>query len=187
MCNCKLGRVKVCEVPGEEGLAIYDFVHMSSVNVTKCIQMHQCWRGQSGYPRNVFNEHSCAWINCRHVMATEMHTKYCTDRALPEHRGCVMDKWCTDLMSWSHTAKATPPPATPAPDQMVERLSPVEISAIVVGSLALTLLVFFSGFIIGWVRSKFVSWRNSGGVAQGLNRDVEFSNLDSLVGASEEL
>lgn len=187
VCNCKIGGVKVCEVKGEEGLALYDFLHFASEKVTDCIRQHKCWLGQSSYPRNIFNEHSCAWMNCRKLMADEMHRKYCVDKDLPEHRNCVMENWCKDLLQWAHTEKATPPPATLGPDQMVARLSPAEISAIVVGSLALTLLVFFSGFIVGWIRSKYRAWRSSGSGEGGLANEVEFSNLDSLVQASEEI
>jgi len=178
VCNCKVGGIQVCEVPGEEGLALYDFVHGASEQVTACIQKHKCWQGRSQYPRNTFNDHSCAWLNCRKEMAQEMHDKYCADKALPEYRDCVMHDWCKDLMSWTKVNKATPPPATPAPEDLVERLSPVQISAIVVGSLALTLLVFFSGFIVGWVRQKYQSWRGAGGSGES---GVEFSNLQSLV------
>jgi hypothetical protein len=83
-----------------------------------------------------------------------MHSKYCGNSSLPEHRDCVMGNWCADLHHWTGIAVAPPPVATPAPEHMVERLTPAQISGIVVGSLALTLLVFFSGFIIGWFRNK---------------------------------
>ena len=172
---------------GEEGLAVYDFLHSASKEVLKCIRKHNCWQGQSSYPHNVFNEHSCSWINCRKHMSSEMHTKYCSAEALPEHRSCVVEQWCQNLIAWTKIETATPPAATAAPDQLVERLSPVEISAIVIGSLSLTLLVFFAGFIIGWVRSKFTAWRSGGSQPLTGDNDVEFSNLDSLVGATEEL
>jgi predicted permease len=73
---------------------------------------------------------------------------------------------------------------------MIEKLNPVEVSAIVVGSLLLTLLVFFSGFIVGWLRSRFRQWRgggSGGGSGAGEQNGVEFSKLDALVSNSEEL
>jgi hypothetical protein len=68
---------------------------------------------------------------------------------------------------------------------MIEKLNPVEVAAIVVGSLLLTLLVFFSGFLIGWLRSRFRQWRNGGD--SDLSGAVEFSKLDALVSQKPEI
>ncbi len=57
-------------------------------------------------------------------------------------------------------------------------------TGIVIGSLALTLVVFFSGFIIGWLRQRYQSWRRQEADASG---GVEFSRLDSLVSTDVEI
>ncbi len=188
-CNCKVGGIKVCEVAGEEGAALFDLEAAASEGVTECIAQHNCWRGQSAYPRDVFNSHSCAWINCRKQMAAAMHAKFCVPRSLPEYRDCVMQTWCDELMGWKTVEKAPTPPPTVPPEQLVERLSPAAISAIVIGSLSLTLLVFFSGFIVGWLRNKYLSWRRGGGGGGdgGDSSAVEFAKLDSLVSQTPDL
>jgi hypothetical protein len=67
-CNCKVGGTKVCEIPGEEGLALLDFMTSASKEVTDCIHKHDCFQGASAYPNNIFNAHSCAWKYCRKHM-----------------------------------------------------------------------------------------------------------------------
>lgn len=69
-----------------------------------------------------------------------------------------------------------------SPDQMVAKLTPAQISGIIIGSLALTLLVFFSGFIVGWLRNKFVSWKNRGASPDS---GAAFTKLDTLVTSKE--
>jgi hypothetical protein len=184
-CNCKVGGIRVCEVPNEEGAALLGFEIAASEGVTKCIAEHKCWRGQSAYPVDIFNSHSCAWINCRKQMALTMHAKFCVPRSLPEYRDCVLQTWCEELRSWTTIEKAPPPAATRPPNELVERLSPGEISMIVIGSLLLTLLVFFSGFIIGWLRNKYRTWRGAGG--EDSSSVVEFAKLDSLVTTTVDL
>lgn len=183
-CNCKIGGTKVCEVPGVEGLALYDFVTAASEEVHQCLAKHNCWRGQSAYPKEIFNARSCAWINCRKHMTSAMHAKFCVKNSLPDHRGCLMTGWCDELAVMMKIDKAPLPVPTPAPNDLVEKLNPGEISAIIVGSLLLTLLVFFSGYIVGWCRSKFKSWRARSNEMGG---EQEFTKLDSLVEKSVEL
>ncbi len=69
---------------------------------------------------------------------------------------------------------------------MIEKLNPVEVVAIVIGSLLLTLIVFLSGFLIGWLRSRFRQWQG-GGVAGEDSQAVEFSNLEALVSQKPEI
>jgi hypothetical protein len=67
---------------------------------------------------------------------------------------------------------------------MIEKLNPTEIAAIIVGSLILTLLVFFSGFIFGWLRSRFKQWKGKGDNDGGA---VEFSKLDNFASTRPEI
>lgn len=185
-CNCRVGGIKVCELAGEEILATRHFLHAARADVSECIRRNNCWRGQSAFPRDLFNEHSCVWRNCRSLMARSMYELYCdVNTAVPHHRSCVMDGWCQDLHAWSGDASpVTPPPQTPAPEDLVPKLSAGQISGIVVGSLALTLLVFFSGFIVGWLKQKYNKWR--GGGASNTST-ASFTKLDNLVENSVEL
>ena len=174
----------MCEVDGEEGPALHDFVTSATREVSECVAKHECWRGLSAYPKNIFNEHSCAWLNCRKEMSEVMHNKYCVKNSLPQHRDCVMDGWCDMLIEYQRV-KATPPPSM----HLTQRLSPLEISAIVVGSLLLTLLAFFSGYIVGWLRQKYKSWRMAINGEDGADGGgaVEFAKLDSLISNKPDL
>lgn len=141
-----------------------------------------CWGGDSGYPKGLFNAHSCAWLNCRKHMVSSMHGKFCGPKSLPDHRTCVVDGWCQQLAVQMGIEKAPPPPAPPV---LVPKLNGGEIAGIVVGSLAATLIVFSSGFVIGWLRQKFTAYRNN--QADGAASGVEFARLDSLVTGDPEL
>jgi hypothetical protein len=107
-------------------------------------------------------------------MVAALHDKFCTPNSLPDYRGCLMDGWCDQLASQMAQTSVAPPPQTTAPEDLVERLSPGAIAGIVLGSLAITLVVFFSGFVIGWLRQKYLNW----GKRESLAGDVEFSPLN---------
>lgn len=95
-----------------------------------------------------------------------------------------MSGWCAELKKMMEIDKAPLPTPTASPMDMVEKLSPGEISGIIVGALALTLLVFFSGYIVGWCRNQYKSWKSRKNTLGG---EQEFSKLDSLVEDSVEL
>lgn len=173
VCNCKVGGIQVCEFSGDEAESVYEFLLSATHEVHDCLVAHNCWRSTSAYPTGLFNGHSCAWLNCRKPMVAALHDKFCAKQSLPEHRGCVMEGWCDQLAAQMVETSVAPPPQTPAPEDLVEKLSPAAIAGIVLGSLAITLVVFFSGFVIGWLRQKYLNW----GKRDSLASEIEFSPL----------